>query len=149
MTCITLLCGPVRKLPFSLQQLPIPGICLDGRFTHEFIILEVDGKLNGECICQERRYACTYVCSSVATFSLSQSETDVSGRSPMCPDAGDPGVSPGKLLEFFMWFGAFWCNLVAVVCTGAPDPMHLSLCNKNWTDPGWVYYTKPSIAILT
>jgi len=107
-TCITLLCGPVRKLPFSLQQLPIPGICLDGRFTHEFFILEVDGKLNGECICQEHRYACTYVCSSVATFSLSQSETDVSGRSPMPPADGDPGVSPRKLLEFFV----IWCILM-------------------------------------
>ena len=31
---------------------------------------------------------------------------------------------PGKLLVFCMWFGAFWCRLVAVICR-PPEPVHL------------------------
>jgi len=44
---------------------------------------------------------------AIATFSLFQS-----------------GTGSGKLLEFYMWFGAFWRNLVAVICW-PPDPVHL------------------------
>jgi len=40
----------------------------------------------------------------VATFALSQSRTGVRG------------YHPGKFLEFHMRFGAFWGNLVAVIC---------------------------------
>ena len=37
---------------------------------------------------------------------------------------GSMGITPGKLLEFYTWFGAFWCSLVAVMCR-PPDAVHL------------------------
>jgi len=45
----------------------------------------------------------------VATFSLSQSRTGVWGWSP---SRLRPGYHPWKLLEFYMWFGAFWNHAV-------------------------------------
>jgi len=65
----------------------------------------------------------------IATFSLSQSGTGVWGGAPSRRASG--GITPGKLLEFYMWFGAFWRNLVAVICR-PPDPVHLYICQ------GWV-----------
>jgi len=63
----------------------------------------------------------------VATFSLSQSGTW----------SGSPSrrVSGGITAENFwnsIWFRAFWFNLVAVFCR-PPDPVHLYLCNKNYS----------------
>ena len=45
----------------------------------------------------------------VATFSLSQSRTGVWGWSP---SRRRPGYHPWKLLEFYMWFGAFWYHAI-------------------------------------
>jgi len=52
-------------------------------------------------------------------------------------------IAPRKLLEFYMRFGASWCTLVAVICMPR-DPVHLYLCDKNWTDlpvtlSSWLY----------
>jgi len=73
------------------------------------------------------RYSTLVLCSSqvrtrVATFSLSQSGTGVWGGAPCRRASG--GITPKKLLEFCIWFGAFWRNLVAVICRSL-DPVHL------------------------
>ena len=42
------------------------------------------------------------------------------------PGRGSGGITPGKCLEFHMWFGAFWGSLVAVICRPS-DPRYI--CN--------------------
>jgi len=79
----------------------------------------------------KRHVAAAASINRVATFSLSQSGTGVWGRAPS--RRASRGITPGKLLEFYMWFGAFWCNLLAVICR-PPDPVHLYFAIKlNWS----------------
>ena len=83
----------------------------------------------------------------VGTFSLSQSGTGVWEQGH--------NIIPGKLLEFYMWSGARWCNLVAVrpICR-PPDGDPLGYicnvaCNTNSTDPDRVYCTRSIITTVS
>ena len=76
-------------------------------------------------ICSRRRSSSDHsmtLPARVATCLLSQSRTGVRAGAPSRRRL--EGINPGKLSEFYMWFCAFSCNLLAVICR-PPDPVHL------------------------